>query len=304
MLTEHLRRSSAKENFDVDDKALGLDRPSRARFGAAMRCRLLDQAAGTAQGTITRETILEILGEAPEDILLDLAEAISSEDILGVFGARRGTRRQGLGSAPAARAAARGVPRVVPRAPWCRRQGRDRSRARGAASLARAGRSRRRAPRMGAAGPRRRASRHAAVDASAADARGRARSRVQPRGARDADRRRAARTARARAAARGALRMQQRPRPQRGSPAAAPRTLPAAPPTASPKPPDAAAAEPKQATAASAPKATPRAAAVAGRRLAAAAVGRGARSGPVTQSRDAHASARRLGRVEVDARTV
>src|SRR5207244_2303844 len=47
---------------------------------------LLDQAAGTADGTVTRESILEILGEAPEDKLLDVADAIASEDILAVFG--------------------------------------------------------------------------------------------------------------------------------------------------------------------------------------------------------------------------
>jgi DNA polymerase-3 subunit gamma/tau len=84
ILTDHLRNISEKEKFDVDDKALGLI-VRHARGGARDALSLLDQAAGTAQGTITRETILEILGDAPEDILLDLAEAISQEDILAVF---------------------------------------------------------------------------------------------------------------------------------------------------------------------------------------------------------------------------
>jgi DNA polymerase-3 subunit gamma/tau len=85
VLTQHLRDISAKEGFDVEDKALALI-VRHARGGARDALSLLDQAAGTAQGTITRETILEILGEAPEDVLLDLAEAISKEDILAVFG--------------------------------------------------------------------------------------------------------------------------------------------------------------------------------------------------------------------------
>jgi DNA polymerase-3 subunit gamma/tau len=85
VLTDHLRSIAQKENFEVDEKALGLI-VRHARGGARDALSLLDQAAGSASGTITRETILEILGDAPEDILLDLAEAISKEDILAVFG--------------------------------------------------------------------------------------------------------------------------------------------------------------------------------------------------------------------------
>jgi DNA polymerase-3 subunit gamma/tau len=84
VLTGHLKYVAGQEKIEVDDKALGLIvRHSRGSARDALS--LLDQSAGSAQGIVTRETILEILGEAPEDILLDLAEAISQEDVLQVF---------------------------------------------------------------------------------------------------------------------------------------------------------------------------------------------------------------------------
>jgi DNA polymerase III subunit gamma/tau len=84
-LTDHLRHVSTEEKIDSDDASLALI-VRHARGSARDALSLLDQAAGTAGGKVTREVILEILGEAPEDVLLDLAEAISSEDILAVFG--------------------------------------------------------------------------------------------------------------------------------------------------------------------------------------------------------------------------
>jgi DNA polymerase-3 subunit gamma/tau len=84
VLAGHLVRVARAEKIDADEQAIALI-VRHARGSARDALSLLDQAAGTAQGRITRETILEILGEAPEDILLDLAEAIASEDILGVF---------------------------------------------------------------------------------------------------------------------------------------------------------------------------------------------------------------------------
>jgi DNA polymerase III subunit gamma/tau len=90
VLTEHLRHVAAEENIDADEKAIALI-VRHARGSARDALSLLDQAAGTAMGAggaraeVTREVILEILGEAPEDVLLDLAEAIASEDILAVF---------------------------------------------------------------------------------------------------------------------------------------------------------------------------------------------------------------------------
>jgi DNA polymerase-3 subunit gamma/tau len=85
VLTDHLKHVAQAEGIDADDKAVALI-VRHARGGARDALSLLDQAAGTAQGKVTREVILEILGEAPEDVLLDLAEAISKEDVLGVFG--------------------------------------------------------------------------------------------------------------------------------------------------------------------------------------------------------------------------
>ncbi len=85
VLTEHLARVAASEGTKADEAALALIvRHARGSFRDAMS--LLDQAAGTAQDGVTREVVLEILGEAPEDVLLDLAEAIAAEDILAVFG--------------------------------------------------------------------------------------------------------------------------------------------------------------------------------------------------------------------------
>ena len=85
VLTEHMQHVASAEGIDADEKAIALI-VRHARGSARDALSLLDQAAGSAQGTVTRETVLEILGEAPEDVLLDLAEAIASEDILAVFG--------------------------------------------------------------------------------------------------------------------------------------------------------------------------------------------------------------------------
>jgi DNA polymerase III subunit gamma/tau len=84
ILTGHLKHVAETEKIEADDAAIGLI-VRHARGSARDALSLLDQAAGTAQGKVTRETILEILGEAPEDVLLDLADAIVAEDILGVF---------------------------------------------------------------------------------------------------------------------------------------------------------------------------------------------------------------------------
>ena len=85
VLTSHLARVASDEKTDVDEDAVALI-VRHARGSGRDALSLLDQAAGTAQGKVTREVVLEILGEAPEDVLLDLAEAVSSEDILAVFG--------------------------------------------------------------------------------------------------------------------------------------------------------------------------------------------------------------------------
>jgi len=83
--SEHIAHVASAEKINIDDGAVALV-VRHARGSVRDALTLLDQAAGTAEGTVTRESILEILGEAPEDVLLDLAEAISSEDILAVFG--------------------------------------------------------------------------------------------------------------------------------------------------------------------------------------------------------------------------
>jgi DNA polymerase-3 subunit gamma/tau len=90
VLAEHLRHVASAEKIEADEKAIALI-VRHARGSARDALSLLDQAAGTAMGggddgKVTREVILEILGEAPEDVLLDLAEAIAGEDILAVFG--------------------------------------------------------------------------------------------------------------------------------------------------------------------------------------------------------------------------
>jgi DNA polymerase-3 subunit gamma/tau len=84
VLASHLTNVAAQEGTTVDDAAVALI-VRHARGSGRDALSLLDQAAGMAQGTVTREVVLEILGEAPEDVLLDLAEAVSSEDILAVF---------------------------------------------------------------------------------------------------------------------------------------------------------------------------------------------------------------------------
>jgi DNA polymerase-3 subunit gamma/tau len=85
LLAEHVTHVASAEKIDIEDAAVALV-VRHARGSARDALTLLDQAAGTSEGSVTRESILEILGEAPEDVLLDLAEAISSEDILAVFG--------------------------------------------------------------------------------------------------------------------------------------------------------------------------------------------------------------------------
>ena len=85
LLSEHITHVASAEKINIEDAAVALV-VRHARGSVRDALSLLDQAAGTSEGTVTRESILEILGEAPEDVLLDLAEAISSEDILAVFG--------------------------------------------------------------------------------------------------------------------------------------------------------------------------------------------------------------------------
>jgi DNA polymerase-3 subunit gamma/tau len=85
LLAEHLAHVASVEKIGVDDGAVALI-VRHARGSVRDALTLLDQAAGTSEATVTRSSILEILGEAPEDVLLDLAEAIASEDILAVFG--------------------------------------------------------------------------------------------------------------------------------------------------------------------------------------------------------------------------
>ena len=85
LLAEHITHVASQEKIGVEEPAVALI-VRHARGSARDALTLLDQAAGTADGNVTRESILEILGEAPEDILLDLAEAIAAEDILAVFG--------------------------------------------------------------------------------------------------------------------------------------------------------------------------------------------------------------------------
>jgi DNA polymerase-3 subunit gamma/tau len=84
VLGEHIAHVASAEKIDIDELASVLI-VRHARGSARDALTLLDQAAGTAEGKVTREVILEILGEAPEDLLLDLAEAIANEDILAVF---------------------------------------------------------------------------------------------------------------------------------------------------------------------------------------------------------------------------
>lgn len=83
-LAGHLVRVAKAEKADADEAAIALI-VRHARGSVRDALSLLDQAVGTAQGKVSREVVLDILGEAPEDVLLDLAEAISSEDILAVF---------------------------------------------------------------------------------------------------------------------------------------------------------------------------------------------------------------------------
>jgi DNA polymerase-3 subunit gamma/tau len=83
LLAEHVAHVASAEKISVDEAAVALV-VRHARGSARDALTLLDQAA-TAAGAVTRESILEILGEAPEDVLLDLADAIASEDILAVF---------------------------------------------------------------------------------------------------------------------------------------------------------------------------------------------------------------------------
>ena len=85
VLAGHLANVAQSESIEVEDAAISLV-VRHARGSVRDALSLLDHAAGSAVGKVTREVILEILGEAPEDVLLDLAEAISSEDVLGVFG--------------------------------------------------------------------------------------------------------------------------------------------------------------------------------------------------------------------------
>jgi DNA polymerase III subunit gamma/tau len=94
LLAEHLTRVSAEEGIKSDDLALALI-ARHAKGSARDALSLLDQAAGTSTGHVTRQVVTEILGEAPEDALLELAEAIASEDIPAVFSTVERTMEQG-----------------------------------------------------------------------------------------------------------------------------------------------------------------------------------------------------------------
>ncbi len=84
LVADHLARVATDEKIEADADALMLvARHGRGSVRDALS--LLDQAAGTADGHVTRDVILAILGDAPEDVLLGLAEAVGSGEILACF---------------------------------------------------------------------------------------------------------------------------------------------------------------------------------------------------------------------------
>ena len=85
ILVEHLAKVAAEEGIQVEEPALALT-ARHARGSARDALSLLDQAAGSASESVTRDVIHEILGDAPEDVVLDLCHAIGAGDVAAVFG--------------------------------------------------------------------------------------------------------------------------------------------------------------------------------------------------------------------------
>jgi DNA polymerase-3 subunit gamma/tau len=84
VLGEHLARIAKGEGVEADEPALQMvARHAHGSFRDAIS--ILDQAAGTHDGPVTLDTVLELLGEAPEDVLLELGDAIGTGDVLKAF---------------------------------------------------------------------------------------------------------------------------------------------------------------------------------------------------------------------------
>ncbi|MDR0957334.1 MAG: DNA polymerase III subunit gamma/tau [Candidatus Nomurabacteria bacterium] len=84
IVARHLRNIADQENIEVDDDALNL---ITERGGGSFRdsITLLDQLSGNSE-KITRDTVEEILGLAPESAICDLIEAVQNHDVAGVIG--------------------------------------------------------------------------------------------------------------------------------------------------------------------------------------------------------------------------
>ncbi|HVE91671.1 MAG TPA: DNA polymerase III subunit gamma/tau [Actinomycetota bacterium] len=84
LLSGHLSAIAEQEGFKVEPAALALI-ARHARGSARDALALLDQAAGSAQGSITRQDVVQMVGEAPEDVLMGLVSAIAAQDVAEVF---------------------------------------------------------------------------------------------------------------------------------------------------------------------------------------------------------------------------
>ncbi|HVL81199.1 MAG TPA: DNA polymerase III subunit gamma/tau, partial [Actinomycetota bacterium] len=83
-ISEHLARVAEAESIDADPDALALI--ARHAHGS-MRdpLALLEQASGSADGRVSRASVVEILGDAPAEVLFALSDAIASTEVTEVF---------------------------------------------------------------------------------------------------------------------------------------------------------------------------------------------------------------------------
>lgn len=95
VLIETLRKIAAKEKIAADDAAL-TEIARQADGGLRDAESLLDQAAAVGEGRVTLETILLLLGEAEEEVLLHIAEMLAAGDAVESFRALQGLLDRGL----------------------------------------------------------------------------------------------------------------------------------------------------------------------------------------------------------------
>jgi DNA polymerase-3 subunit gamma/tau len=80
----HLAAVAKQEGVDADEEAVrAISRHAHGSMRDALA--LLDQASGLRDGHVAKQDVLEILGETPEEVLLEAGEAIGGGDVPAAF---------------------------------------------------------------------------------------------------------------------------------------------------------------------------------------------------------------------------